>query len=401
MPKTILIATALVLTLLATACNQGAKVSISVDERSHAWTIPLAPGYGKGVAAPSAGYVGDELMIAGGCNFPDTPAAEGGRKVYYDDVYITRLDADTLSWLKAGSLPTPLAYAATCVYGNALIIAGGKNNDEELSTVLRLFTNGRGILFTDSLAPLPLPRSGMASALIGSRFYLIGGSVEGKPTSSVIYTDLSRPDAGWSELPPLPGNTWRKVTAAASGDSSIVALCSFSTAPADERDKLDQATYVYKLTGDHWEEHSPATDDEGSPIPIGGGMGITLPDGTALFMGGVNKERFHEGLDTEANLREARAGEDSLVLHTATQAMHTYLTRPIEWYAFNPLTITYHTTPKPYWSEAGRTERTARADAALVSTPFGLLVISGELKPGIRTPRITLLTITHPNTQTQ
>ena len=45
------------------------------------------PGIEKGVSACFAGTAGNSLVMAGGCNFPDTPAAEGGRKRYYQGIY--------------------------------------------------------------------------------------------------------------------------------------------------------------------------------------------------------------------------------------------------------------------------------------------------------------------------
>ena len=41
----------------------------------------------QGVSAPFAGFVDSVLIVAGGCNFPDKPAAEGGKKVYYSQIY--------------------------------------------------------------------------------------------------------------------------------------------------------------------------------------------------------------------------------------------------------------------------------------------------------------------------
>lgn len=38
------------------------------------------PGFSLGVSACYAGIYQGELLIAGGCNFPETPAAEGGRR---------------------------------------------------------------------------------------------------------------------------------------------------------------------------------------------------------------------------------------------------------------------------------------------------------------------------------
>ena len=42
---------------------------------------------GQGVSAPFSGVVGDKIVVIGGCNFPDVPAAEGGSKQYYGNIY--------------------------------------------------------------------------------------------------------------------------------------------------------------------------------------------------------------------------------------------------------------------------------------------------------------------------
>ena len=47
----------------------------------------LAVSAGQGVSAPFTGMINGEAVIAGGCNFPDTPAAEGGTKVFYGNIY--------------------------------------------------------------------------------------------------------------------------------------------------------------------------------------------------------------------------------------------------------------------------------------------------------------------------
>ena len=49
-------------------------------------------GIEKGVSACYAGTIGDCLLMAGGCNFPEKPVAEGGKKRYYRGIYMARLD---------------------------------------------------------------------------------------------------------------------------------------------------------------------------------------------------------------------------------------------------------------------------------------------------------------------
>lgn len=53
------------------------------------------PGYSLGVSACYAGFINDDLIIAGGCNFPDIPASEGGENVFIK-VYIGACPLTTL-----------------------------------------------------------------------------------------------------------------------------------------------------------------------------------------------------------------------------------------------------------------------------------------------------------------
>ena len=78
------------------------------------------PGIEQGVSACFAGAVGDVLLMAGGCNFPEKPAAEGGQKRYYQGIYAAPItSADTLDWQCIGQLP------AACAYGVSVPLEDG------------------------------------------------------------------------------------------------------------------------------------------------------------------------------------------------------------------------------------------------------------------------------------
>ena len=64
----------------------------------------------QAVSAPFAGVSGDYLLLAGGCNFPDVPASEGGVKQYYTAVWAKQADQ---AWRCVGSLPEETAYGAS------------------------------------------------------------------------------------------------------------------------------------------------------------------------------------------------------------------------------------------------------------------------------------------------
>ena len=57
------------------------------------------PGIEKGVSACFAGTVGNTLLMAGGCNFPNRPAAEGGEKRFYQGIYAAQITDTSDSFL--------------------------------------------------------------------------------------------------------------------------------------------------------------------------------------------------------------------------------------------------------------------------------------------------------------
>src|SRR5215510_4111928 len=64
-----------------------------------------------GVAGAFAGVANDSLLVAGGANFPDAPPWKGGKKTWYDTVYL--LPETNSEWKVIGKLPRPLGYGVS------------------------------------------------------------------------------------------------------------------------------------------------------------------------------------------------------------------------------------------------------------------------------------------------
>ena len=79
-------------------------------------------GMEQGVSACYAGILGHKIILAGGCNFPDVPASQGGKKIFYHGIYMADLPSDSVfHWRKVGDLPLPMAYGFSAVHANRLI----------------------------------------------------------------------------------------------------------------------------------------------------------------------------------------------------------------------------------------------------------------------------------------
>lgn len=56
-------------------------------------------GYDLGVSACYGGFIGDYMVVAGGCNFP-----EPGKKKYYSGIYAARVGGNANETLGSGKL---------------------------------------------------------------------------------------------------------------------------------------------------------------------------------------------------------------------------------------------------------------------------------------------------------
>lgn len=324
-------------------------------------------GFLKGVSALYAGVVDGNLLIAGGCNFPDTPAADGGKKVFYRDVYIAPLSNDTVfEWKKIGQLPQAAAYGVTISTEKGLICVGGTTATHSLSDVF-LLSLQKDTLHTDTLPSLPVTVDNMAGALVGHSLYIVGGNVNGVPSPSMYMLDLSDLSGGWKKGTDIPGAPRVQPVCVAQGGKLYV-WGGFAPAVGERQASLSVNGYVYVPETEAWSPVAAPCDAEGNEISLGGGVGTAWGEDMILCAGGVDKDIFLKALQG---------------IYTGKE----YLSHPVEWYRFNRNLLLYHPQTDK-WTTLGEYEQGARAGAVMVSQDGFHYMINGELKPGIRTHEI-------------
>ena len=89
-----------------------------------------------GVSAPFAGMVGNYMVVGGGCNFPDVPAADGGVKRFLQQPLCLGYGSARQRLAVLPDLPQALAYGATAETDEGLVCVGGMDAD---SAVTRAF----------------------------------------------------------------------------------------------------------------------------------------------------------------------------------------------------------------------------------------------------------------------
>ena len=321
----------------------------------------------KGVSALYAGVLDGQLVMAGGCNFPHTPVADEGKKVFYDGIYTANLsDKVTLEWKQVGLLPKASAYGVTIPVGDRLICVGGNTAERSLSDVFQLALKD-GMVQMDTLPSLPATIDNMAGALLENTIYIVGGNVNGVPSSNVYSLNLSDLAEGWKEEVAVPGNPRVQPVCAAQGGKLYV-WCGFSTAGEGREATLSVDGYAYNPIAKEWKQVATPVDEAGTPVSLGGGVALPMGEDAVFCAGGVNKDIFLQALQG---------------IHKGKE----YLTRPVEWYQFNRKLLKYDVN-EDKWTCLGDYEQGARAGAAMVSDGSSYYIINGELKPGIRTKDI-------------
>ncbi len=170
-----------------------------------------------GFAAPFAGVSGGALLVGGGANFPGAMPWEGGKKIWYDTLYVLpQPDGD---WLPGFKLPRLLGYGVSVSTRDAVICAGGSDAQQHYRDVFQLrWRNGK--IETESLPSLPRAMANGCGALVGNTFYIAGGT-EKPDSTNTLHTfwalNLSAAKPQWEELPPWPGPSRMLAVAGTSG----------------------------------------------------------------------------------------------------------------------------------------------------------------------------------------
>ncbi len=314
----------------------------------HIETLP--PHYvtnGQGVSAAFCGYVGGHVLVAGGSNFPNTSAADGGEKQFYDNIW--RL-SERGWFVSKATLPYPVAYGATVSTRQWLICIGGTNKSaKSLPDVYRI--NYQKI---ERLPSLPQGIDNASAAMRDGYIYLAGGQTDGEPQYNVYR--MAYPNGKeWEHFATMPGQPRLQPCVVMQTDGANVALYVFGGYDPATGEIADDVLKLNLMTRE-WTS-LPQSEATAGMAAVASGYSHVL------FFGGVSGDIFPRGVRGEW-------GDD-------------YLRHPASWYQFNPDILVYHTITNSWYHIPGRSFM-ARAGAGLAESDDAFVLVGGESKPGVR-----------------
>lgn len=367
---------------------------------------PLPPAAGQavqpGVASPFVGVHGDALIVAGGANFPDKMPWDGGAKVWWDDIWVLEKLADgTMRWVtdKTFKLSRRLGYGASVSTPEGVVCAGGSDAERCYAEVFLLAWDARArVIRTTPLPSLPQPLANMAGALVGRTFFVAGGQhvMKGAVPTKVFWSlDLSKRDRPgefkWNALPAWPGPARVLPVAAAQRTTRGGEFFLFS----GRTPRPGQAT---EMLGDAY-AFDPKTRAWRTLANINGGAGLSVMAGTAApvgddqiwIFGGDRGELFlaleaHDlAIEALRQKTPAAAADDREIERRLAAKRAIYGSHP----GFGREVLTYDTR-RDTWRIVSRAPvaLTPQVTTTAVTWDGAIVIPSGEVRPGVRTPTI-------------
>ena len=358
--------------------------------------LPPAPGQEKqaGLAGPFVGPHNGVLMVAGGANFPEKPPWDDGRKTWWDDIYVLQRAPDgACRWLtdEGYKLPRPLAYGVAITTRFGVVCIGGCDAGKCYRDVFALqWDPARRAIDIEPFPPLPVPLGFMAGALVGDTIYIAGGQEsmkDGTATKRFFALDLSAKDAGgdfeWRELPAWPGPPRILSIAAAQSDGATDCFYLFSgrnVAPGKPTRLLTDA-FCFNPAAAKWRRLADIAPSGGWPRCVMAGTGIASGANQVLVFGGA-PGIILRGLEQLGTAIAWTQDASEVAILTAKQREilenHPGFSRDV---------LSYDTVTDT-WSNIGELPMTSQVTTTAVRWRDWIVIPTGEIHPGIRTPKV-------------
>lgn len=329
---------------------------------------PLPDKYG--FAGAFAGLSGQHLLVAGGANFPDGVMPwDGGRKVWHQEVFALDLHDPFNGWHRIGKLPVANGYGVSIQLPEGVLMIGGGDAESHFSQCRVMTYADKTLAFSD-FPSLPAGLANFQGALCKRSVHVVGGTT--RPDSLVtsnrhFILNLDAPAPAWREAPPLPGNGIMLGTAAShSGAFYVMGGCALQPGP----DGKPKRTYLLEC----WKFHDGIwTRAADLPRAAVGAASPAWSTANALWIvGGDDGSQVGSDPRTHRGFRSDAMG-------------------------FSPAT--------GVWDQVAAAPGPLPVTLPGVAVGAAYLLVSGEIRPGVRTPKITRLTLpatspAHPLPQT-
>ncbi|SMC54891.1 kelch repeat-containing protein [Pedobacter africanus] len=326
------------------------------------------------------------LLLAGGANFPEKMPWDGGKKHYSDAIQVLQRTESGFVWNGdfSGQLPEPVAYCGSVSTPAGIVYAGGENENGPSSRayLLKLDLSAKAVK-VNPLPELPLALTNIGLTHIGNVVYAAGGDGKTGSSAGFFSLDLENPKAGWTKLPPLPLALANAVVLTQTTGQGIgIYVIGGRTKNPSGISTLRSTTFVYDVKNRLWKKAAAISDGKNA-LHFSAGTGLACAGHFILIMGGDTGEIFHRIENYIAQIARAKDKAEKNKLVKAKNKLSVYHK------GFYRGLLLYNTLSNA-WTKIAELPFPAQVTTTAVFWEGNIVIPSGEVKPGIRTPEVRL-----------
>lgn len=326
------------------------------------------------------------LIIAGGANFPDKMPWEGGKKHYSDEIHILQQLDGKYFWNKKAraKLPEPIAYCGNTSTKLGIVYAGGEN-EAGLSkkAFLIKFSKLENKIQVSSLPDLPDPLTNIFLTSIGNIVYAIGGDGPSFSSSAFLSLDLDKKEEGWKQLPNMPIALANSSAVVQNGPEGLtIYVVGGRSKDPSGISELHNTLFIYNPQTKTWKSGSPISDGSGK-MNFSAGTAIPLSDHLVLIAGGDNGKVFHQIETYLVHIAQSSTAKEKEMLTAKKNEL------VINHQGFDRSLLIYDTRANT-WTKIGELPFPAHVTTTAIKWGESIVISSGEIKPGVRTPNIMM-----------
>ena len=351
--------------------------------------LPTLAGMQKqlGVAGPFAGVSNNVLLIAGGSNFPAAKPWEGGKKVYYDDVYVLQKNNDnTFSWMATIPLhlKQKIAYGASVTVDDGVVCIGGETETGYSNEVFLLKWNaGQKNITPNSLPPLPVALANASATAIGKTIYVAGGEDAKHALNNFFSLDLSETSPQWKVLPALPVAMSHSVAVAQSnGKNECIYVIGGRSKTASGISDLHNTVFCYDPALNSWKQLNNIYDGV-QTTNLSASNAVAYGKDCILVIAGDKGNIFHQIETYNANI----AAETT---DTAKQRLQNEKLQLLTHHPGFSRDVLEYDTKKDNWKKVGELPGYGPVTTTAVKWDDAVFIPGGEIKPGVRTAEVLM-----------
>ena len=336
-----------------------------------------------GVAGAFIGGIGDRIVVAGGSNFAQGAPWDGGAKQFEDAIYLLTPSGDACKCELAvdAKLPAGIAHGCAAAAGRSLYCFGGLTAQGESRAVYALTPVGNSVR-VDAAGELPAGFRPAAALAYKDEIY-----IHGVTDGANAFWRFSPVSGKWTELAACPGAV-RSAGPAFAAQHNGRENAMYLIGGRHEKDgelQLCSDVWEYLPVHDKWQAKGDVTVG-GKPAVVMYAAAVPYGSGHVLVFGGDDGRELLRRAALERAIGGAATPQEAESLRGELREAFTGHE------GFSKELLAYHAITNT-WVSLGEARTGFPAVSTAVVAGGGIVIPSGEIRPGVRTPDVQVVTI--------